>query len=153
MLSQEPESDLIVLAARNAEEFKYDLETESIERAERFLHTHSGLSPRIPRIEGATLGGVGMEEISPAVRAPAIRYVDNLTGRLITVYALSYQFLDANPSVSLSADVRRQIQSEANFDLHSLGSADVLVWRDRSAILLAVTDIDGRDLENRISVP
>ncbi|MDX1741404.1 MAG: hypothetical protein R3178_08935, partial [Rhodothermales bacterium] len=153
LLSREPEPDLIVLAARSAERFTFDLETTSVDRAERFLHTHSGLRPVIPRIEGAALTGVGMEEVSTAVHAPAIRYVDDESGLPITIYAISYRFLDDNPSVRLSPDVRRQIQSETNFDLHSLGSDDVLVWRHRSNIYLAVTDLDGRDLETRISIP
>ncbi|MDX1739991.1 MAG: hypothetical protein R3178_01810 [Rhodothermales bacterium] len=152
-LSQEPERDLILLAARNASEFVADLETPSVERAERFLHTHSGLQPTIPVIENATLTAVGMEELASSVHAPAIRYLDDESGLPITVYAISYRFLDDNPSVTLSSDVRRQIQSEANFDLHSTGSADVLVWRYRSSIFLAVTDTNARDLETRITSP
>ncbi len=150
-LSREPERDLILLAAQNAESFVADLETPSIERAERFLHAHSGLRTTIPVIENATLTGVGMEELAPSVHAPAIRYMDDESGLPITVYAISYRFLDDNPSVTLSSDVRRQIQSEANFDLHSTGPADVLVWRYRSGIFLAVTDTNARDLETRIT--
>jgi DNA-directed RNA polymerase specialized sigma24 family protein len=153
MLSQEPESDLIVLTARNAKDFVADLDTPSAERAERFLHTHSGLQVTIPAIENATLVAVGMEEIAPSVHAPAIRYMDDESGLPIIVYTISYRFLDDNPSVTLSSDIRRQIQSESNFDLHSTGAADVLVWRYRSNIFLAVTDTDARDIETRITSP
>ncbi len=150
VLSSEPEKDVIALAARNAKSFRPDLETSSVARAERFLHAHSGLRPRLPVIADATLLGVGMEEIASRVHVPVIRFVDDASDEAITVYALSYRFLDMNPSVSLSADVRRQIQQEANFDLHSLGSADVLVWRSRSGIYLAVTGLSGQDLQTRI---
>ena len=83
---------------------------------------------------------------------PAIRYEDEESSLPITVFALSYRFLDDHPSVQLSSDVRRQIQSETNFDLHSLRTADVLVWRHRSNIFLAVTDLDGQALRSRISM-
>ncbi|NNE48266.1 MAG: hypothetical protein HKN37_16565 [Rhodothermales bacterium] len=149
-LSEEPEQDLIVLTARKAESFRFDLRTSSRDRGERFLQTHTGVRSRIPVINGATLGGVGIEEIAPGVQAPAVRYIDDSTGASITLYALSYRFLDANPSIRLSSDVRSQIQSESNFDLHSLRSAQVLVWRNRSSIYLAVTKIDGRELQSRI---
>lgn len=152
-LSEEPEQDLIVLAARKADSFRFDLRTSSRDRGERFLQTHTGVQSRIPEIDGATLGGVGIEEIAPGVHAPAVRYVDDSTGASITLYALSYRFLDANPSILLSSDVRSQIQSESNFDLHSLRSAQVLVWRKRSSIYLAVTKIDGRELQSRIPAP
>ncbi len=152
-LSEEPEQDLIVLAARKAKSFRFDLRTPSRDRGERFLQTHTGVQSSIPEIDGTTLGGVGIEEIAPGVHAPAVRYVDDSTGASITLYALSYRFLDANPSIRLSSDVRSQIQSESNFDLHSLRSAQVLVWRNRSSIYLAVTKIDGPELQSRISAP
>jgi DNA-directed RNA polymerase specialized sigma24 family protein len=152
-LSEEPEQDLIVLAARKAGSFRFDLRTSSRDRGERFLQTHTGVQSSIPEIDGTTLGGVGIEEIAPGVHAPAARYVDDSTGASITLYALSYRFLDTHPSIRLSSDVRTQIQSESNFDIHSLRSAQVLVWRHRSSIYLAVTKIDGRELQSRISAP
>ncbi len=148
-----PERNAIALAVRHANRFIPDLETDSPERAHRYLLTHLGEDVPLPEINDAFLTGTAVGEIAAGSRVAVLRYQDRLTAEPITIYALTYRFLDAHAEdIQLSTDVRRQIQSESDFDLHSLGRAEVLVWRHRSYVLLAVTRIDARKLRERIQI-
>ena len=152
-LESEPDSNLITILAGAAEEFSADLETDSAERLRRFLSAHVQDETPVPLIEGMRLLGAGLEEIAPEVRIIGLRFVDAATGKPVTVYTLTYRFLDGQETVDLPRDVRRQIQSDADFDLHNLGEKQVVVWRHRAHIFFAVSELDGRELRPRIYFP
>lgn len=152
-LSRPPDSNMISIVNRAADRFTPDLETDSATRIKRFLNTHLADDTPMPLIEGMSLTGAGIEEIAPGVRILGMRFVDATTKEFVTIYAVSYRFLERQSAVKLSNDVLRQIQSDADFDLHDLGSSKVLVWRHRAHIFLAVTKLDGRELRPRIYFP
>ncbi len=152
-LSRAPDSNMISSVNRAADRFTPDLETDSATRIKRFLTTHLADNTPMPLIEGMSLTGAGIEEIAPGTRILGLRFVDATTKEYVTIFAVSYRYLEGQSAVRLSNDVLRQIQSDTDFDLHDLGSSKVLVWRHRAHIFLAVTQLDGRELRPRIYFP
>jgi hypothetical protein len=53
--------------------------------------------------------------------------------------------------LSLEADIQNQIVAEQHYDLHDLGEKQVLVWRHRDDIYLAVTRGEAETLQGRIT--
>ncbi len=144
------ETNLIVLAARNAPEARFVLNTADARAAEAFVEDHVGWRLSLPEIQGYSLDGVGIAEIAEEVTIPVFRY--RAPGAdTITLYAVSYALLDQVPGrVMIEDDVLRQLEDDAHFDLHDIEGTQVLVWRNRDDLYLAVS-ADADDLTRRVT--
>ncbi|GIV58421.1 MAG: hypothetical protein KatS3mg042_1334 [Rhodothermaceae bacterium] len=149
-----PETDLIQLTARSADPIEPAFHTPSPEQAERYLRDRLGWRLTIPTIDEALLLGVGQRTLASGVEVPVLLYEDIRTAEHIPVYAFSYAFLDRHRErLTLARDILRQIEREHHFDLHDLGDRQVLVWRYRDDIFVAVTPRDAAGLRDRIHYP
>lgn len=152
---QAPEVNLITLSARQAgDATDLALRTNSPEQAERFVRDRLGWRLTVPSISGATLSGVGIEEVAPEVDVPVFVFSDQTTGRPVTLYAYTYALLQRfGDRIELERDILRQIENDAHVDIHDLGEEKVLVWRHRDDIYVAVTRSDAEALRQRIFFP
>ncbi|NBC01175.1 MAG: hypothetical protein GVY15_10010 [Bacteroidetes bacterium] len=149
-----PETNLIMLTAEHAAERpKPNLATSRLDEAERYVRDELNLRPILPSIDQATLEGVALAEVASSVTVPAFFY-EQADGTPVMLYALSYRLLDRySGRIQLDLDVLRQIEDDTHYDLHDLGHAQVLVWRHRDVIFIAVTDGDAATLRDRIVMP
>lgn len=149
--TMEGEANLIVLAARHAESVEVAVQTDDVRVAESFVVDHVGWQLSLPDISGYSLAGVGLDEVVPGVSLPVFQYVgsDSLA---LTLYAANYSLLDqAAPHLVLEADVLQQLEDDAHFDLHDIDGTQVLVWRHRDDLFLAVSRRPDPSLAQRIS--
>ncbi|NBB87685.1 MAG: hypothetical protein GVY12_15870 [Bacteroidetes bacterium] len=149
-----PETNLIMLSAEHAAERPSPtLATSRLDEAERYVQDELNLRPILPSIDQATLEGVTLAELAANVTVPAFFY-EQADGTPVMLYALSYRLLDRySGRIQLDLDVLRQIEDDTHYDLHDLGHAQVLVWRHRDVIFIAVTDGDAATLRDRIVMP
>ncbi len=149
-----PETNLILLTAEHAAELEeVQIETDRLDEAERIVREELNLRVILPSIDQATLSGASITPLNADVTLPAFSY-ESEDGETITLYALSYRLLDQYAGrINLSRDVLRQIEDDTHFDLHDLGDQNVLVWRHRDVIYIAVTDGDATALRDRIIIP
>ena len=154
-----PETNLVLLAARTAPDVQPTLLTNSAEQAERYVRDELGWRLTLPTIDRAPLAGVGLHELAADVTVPVFLFQDTLgTGsasRPIALYVYNYALLDAHRDrIRLAPDVLRQIQNDARFDLYDLDDRrQVLIWRYRDDIFLAVSSADAGNLRERIVFP
>lgn len=142
-------TDLIAAAADDAPRADVLLRTDDVAVAERFALDHVGWRVAVPQIDGMPLAGVGVREVVPGVAVPVFVY-QNRTERA-TLYGFDYHLLDqTNTRLRLDRDVFDQIEDDRHYEVHDLGSASAILWRDRDDILVLVTRGDANDLRLRI---
>ena len=151
---EDPEKNLLSLSIQQLDDLEPVFRPGNNEQAERFALDRLGVRVLLPEIAQATLTGVAIVQFAPNAEAPVFLYEDQVSGRPFALYAYSYAFLDRNENlVELGADILRQIQEEHHFDLHDLGTDQVLVWRNRDDIYVAVVKGNAEELRDRISYP
>lgn len=145
------ETDLVSLSVRQAEHIKAGFETDEPDEAENYVRESLRRRIDVPAIEGAELTGVSIHDAGDGAEIPVLLYRNtNETGDIV-LYAYSYAFLDAyGRRFQLTGDVLERIETEGLFDLRDSGEANVLIWRQRDDIFIAVTASDIEALENRI---
>jgi len=156
-LEREPETNLITLALQQADAVRPTIRTDSPQQAEDFVQQELGWRLTLPTIDQAALTGVGLREVAPGVTVPVFLYDDTLDdtdATALPLYVFSYALLDRHKEhIQLEPEILRQIQDHQQFDLHDLGRRNVLVWRNRDDIYVAVTPGDPEALRKRIVFP
>lgn len=150
-----PETNLITLSVNQANDLTATFPTSSLRQAEEYVRGNLGQRLTLPTIDGATLTGVSVRKPAPDVSVPAFFYQDEREeGQTLVLYVYNYALLNQfEDRLSLEPDILRQIQEEQRFDLHDLGERQVLVWRNRDDIYVAVTPGDAEALRHRILFP
>ncbi len=121
--------------------------------AERYL-ARQGWRVVIPDIADARLIGLARAPVLPELSVPVLLFEDQTRDRTLAIYLYTYALLDRyREQLALSPDVLRQIEEEQHFDLHVLDRQQVLIWRYRDDIYVAVTEGDAADLRERIAFP
>lgn len=121
--------------------------------AERYL-AQQGWRVTIPDIAYAQFIGLAYASVLPEVRVPVLLFEDHTSSHPLAIYLYNYALLDRyQDQLILSRDVLRQIEEEQHFDLHVLGRQQVLVWRYRDDIYVAITEGDATALRERIVFP
>lgn len=144
--------NLIQLSAERADGLQPILETTNAVEAELYVTEQLGRNIAVPRIDSSVLRGVSIVEMNGAIRIPAFVFTDQATDRRITAYAYTYAVIDQlGDRVQLAQDVRETLQSEQRITLHPTDTGNVLVWRVRDDIYLAVTEGNPRSLRSRIA--
>jgi hypothetical protein len=89
--------------------------------------------------------------MSNAIQVPAFVFTDQASNQRITTYAYTYAVIDQlDDQVQLAQDVRENLQSEQQITLHRTETGNVLVWRVRDDIYLAVTQANPGSVRSRI---
>ncbi len=155
-VNRPPETNLITLSVKQADAVQPSLETDSPEEAEAYVQDQLQWRLTLPSIDQAALSGVGLREVAPAITVPVFLYQDAAgeTAERIALYVFSYTLLDQHDDrLKLEPEIQQQITDTGRFDLHDLGKRNVLVWRHRDDIFVAVTPGDPEALRQRIVFP
>jgi len=154
---QTPETNLITLSVQQADQLHPTLATSSPGEAEEYVRTTMDRRLTLPTIDRAALTGVTLHEIAPGATVPVFLYEDTFAGDdalQITLYVFNYALLDQfEDRLQLERAIKQQIQDDQRFDLHDLGARNVLVWRNRDDIYIAVTPGNPETLRERIVFP
>lgn len=150
-----PDVNVITLSVDEAESFEPIFRTPSIEQAERWIQDRLDWRLTLPEIQQATLVGVGVSEIAAGVDVPAFSFTDRTTNESITLYAYSYGLLSRYADrLQLERDVLLQIEEDSRFYIYDLNATNqVLVWRFRDEIFVAVVKGNAEALRPRITFP
>lgn len=145
-------ADAVVRAAALAERVEPVLRTDDPAVVRGFVRDEFGWRVGVPVFELADLQGAAIVELAPSVEVPVFVYED-ARGRRVTVFTLSYALLDQVPdrlrleradyealTVALQPVVRRA------------ADAEVVLWRDRDDIFLAVSTIPPSSLTDRLAM-
>ena len=127
--------------------------TDDRGRAAEYIASELDWRLTVPRIEGASLQGASRHEIISDTFIPLLTYHDEATNELIPVFVYDYALLGrVRDRLRFEAETLRQIEDENHFELHDMGSKQVLVWRNRDDIFVAVTRGGAESLQDRIYV-
>jgi len=120
--------------------------TSDPERAQRFVRDEFGWRVGVPSFELAELEGVGIVGIALGVEVPAFLYLD-AEGRETVAFALNYALLDQVPDrIRLSPEDYELLAQDTRPRTRRVRGQDVIFWRDRDDIYIAVTEIDSEEL-------
>lgn len=149
-----PEADLVQLTAARAPEVEPVLRTTSPEEAAAFVSTQLGQSVRVPSVAEAALVGVGIQSIVPSAPVPVFVYADSTSDAPVVLYAFTYALLDMHAErLQLDMETLQRIAQQGAYDLYPVDDQNVLIWRHRDEIFVAVTTLDGQALQQRIQGP
>ncbi len=147
-------ADLIRRSAEIAPSLRVTHPVSQAADAERYLQETLAWRVSVPDIAGARLQGIAMARLTPGLEVPVLIFEDHITGKPLWIYLYTYALLDRyRDRLHLSSDVLRQIEPEQYFDLHVLGRQQVLIWRYRDDIYVAITESDAAALRKRIALP
>ena len=143
--------DVLTRSAEAAGRLQLVLETGDPLEAKGFVLDEFGWRVGVPVFEIASLRGVAIAEVAPAVEVPVFLY-NGADAVEVAVFAYSYALFDQVPDrLRLDASDYADLTSTAPVSRH-IGGTDFLLWRDRDDIYVAVTDLHPQDLANGLSV-
>jgi DNA-directed RNA polymerase specialized sigma24 family protein len=146
-----PETNVIAISAAASDRARVEVSSADPADVEAFIRERTGLRLQVPQIEGASLIGARVTEPSPGIRVPTLIYSDVDNGGRIVVLAYTYALIDSHgESLRFERETLEQIQEEGRYELHDLGGKQVLVWRHRNAIFVAVTEGQADALYDRV---
>ncbi len=151
ILDQPPETDALVLSVEASSGMDLDIATDDAAEVERYLLDNIGWRLVVPAIEGATLMGAQIREVSEDIRVPALYYDDSRARGPITLVAYTYALLDrSGERLHFEPATLSQIQNQGHYELHDVGRRQLLIWRHRNNIFVAVTRGTAEALQDRI---
>jgi hypothetical protein len=150
----EPTGNLALLAARATEAAMAELaiQTSDSDEAALYIRNHFGWRVLVPTISDAALKGISLVEIASEVRVPAFVFEDSDASPFL-VYVWNYSFMDRhqNRLLALSPMVLSGLEQANSFTVEQ-GQAgeEIVIWRSRDDIFLAVTSNPAEILVSRI---
>lgn len=151
ILDRPPESNAIILSADAAGRPDFQVQTSDPEEAQNFILENLDWRLMVPRIADASLLGVEVREIAEGIVLPVLHYDDQHSEEDISVLVYNYALLDrAGERLRFERETLSQIEDAGHYELHDLGRQQVLVWRDRDDIFVAVTRGDAEALQDRL---
>lgn len=137
---REAGSDVLTRSVEAAGKLRLVLETDTPAEARQFVREEFGWRVGVPVFEAAPLRGVAIAQTAPAVEVPVFLYAD-VEDHNVAVFAYSYALLDQVPDrLRLTAVDYDDLDDGAPF-VRRAGGRDVVLWRDRDDIYVAVTDL------------
>ncbi len=142
-----PPPDALARSVAAAAALRPALDTDLPAEARQFVRDEFGWRVGVPRFATVTLRGVAIARAAPAVEVPVFLYTDG-DGRDVAVFAYNYALLGQVPD--------RLPLARADYDDLDLGTPvlrqtnghDVLLWRDRDDIYVAVSDLPPETLQD-----
>lgn len=153
-LEREPEVNLIVLSASQADLISPSVQSNAPEAVERYIRDRLGWRIVVPTIDETILIGVDVHEVAQGVEVPVLLYQDTEADLPIILFTYTYALLNQyEDRIRLAPEILRSIERDRSFDLQSYDGDTVLIWRNRDDIFVAVTPLDDATLPDRISFP
>ena len=109
----------------------------------------------VPRIQRASLSGLGVLEVPDGPVLPVLLYADSMAGgETLPVYLLGYASLDSLANrAPLDSRVRQALERENHIVPHQAGGRSVLYWRTRDDVYALVSpSSDPRSLAARVNL-
>jgi hypothetical protein len=148
---REAGSDALARSVEAAGELRLVLETDTPAEARQFVREDFGWRVGVPVFEAIPLRGVAIAQTAPAVEVPVFLYAD-AEGRNVAVFAYSYALLDQVPDRLRLADVDYDDLDDGTPFVRRADGQDVVLWRDRDDIYVAVTDLPPEDLTGGLAM-
>lgn len=137
---QASDADALARSIDAAGRLQLRLETDTPAEARSYIREEFGWRVGVPVFEAIPLRGVAIALTAPAVEVPVFLYAD-VEDRNVAVFAYSYALLDQVPDrLRLTATDYDELDRGRPFVRRADGN-DVVVWRDRDDIYIAVTDL------------
>lgn len=151
VLETPPETNAITISARASDRARIEVASADAFEIRDYIQARTGWRMAVPQIEGAHLLGARITEPADGVRVPMIVYEDDDNGQRIVVLAYTYALIDTHGErLRFERETLEQIQDEGRYEFHDLGGKQVLVWRQRNAIFVAVTEGEAEALHARV---
>ena len=134
------EPDALARSVEAAGNLRLLLRTSEPAEARQFIREEFGWRVGVPTFDAVALTGVAIAQAAAAVEVPVFLYADE-EERNVAVFAYSYALLDQVPDrLRLSSDDYDEL-AEGVPVIRSTDNGDVILWRDRDDIYVAVTDL------------
>jgi hypothetical protein len=128
--------DALSVLASASDDVALEFETDSPERAARFVSDAYGRRLTVPDLRGYALLGVAPAELDEEATAPALVYEG--PDEQVAVIALDYALLDAaGARLVLNPNLRGLLSDDARVFRHDVEAGPAVFWRDRDDLFFA----------------
>lgn len=145
------EPDALARSVEAAGNLRLLLRTDVPAEARQFVREEFGWRVGVPTFEAASLTGVAIAQAAAAVEVPVFLYADE-EDRNVAVFAYSYALLDQVPDRLRLTDDDYDDLAEGAPVIRGTDLGDVILWRDRDDIYVAVTDLPPDALTDGLSM-
>lgn len=143
--------DALTRSVEAAGNLRLLLRTDVPAEAREFVRDEFGWRVGVPLFDVVTLSGVAIAQAAAAVEVPVFLYADD-DDQNVAVFAYSYALLDQVPDrLRLTNDDYAGL-AEGAPTVRDTDLGEVLLWRDRDDIYVAVTDLPPDDLINGLTM-
>ena len=135
--------DTLARSAEAARTLQFVLDTDDAREARRFVRNEFGWRVGVPIFSGAgaaSLRGLAVAEVAPAVEVPVFLY-SNGDNREVAVFVYSYALLDQVPDRLTFSRGDLDMLAEGDPVVRRADDTELVLWRDRDDIYVAVTDL------------
>lgn len=143
-------TDLLEIALRVSENAGVTEVIQSPEEARAYIRSEFGWRVGVPEIENFPLVGMSIIDLAPVVGVPAFIY-ENPDGRVM-VLSLNYALLDDVPDRILLDPQDGEALVVGNPQVRRRDDGDVVLWRHRDDIFIAVPDFPAEELIGTITM-
>lgn len=143
-------TDLLELSAEVARDLEIAEPITESDQAQAYIRTEFGWRVGVPLIEDIPLVGMSIVDLAPAVGVPAFIY-ENPEQRIV-VLSLNYALLDDVPDRIRISPEDNEALIDGRPHLTTLDNQDVVIWRHRDDIYIAVPDFPAESLIGSISM-
>ena len=134
-----PAASVFELSVEKASGARTVLPTSDAATAEQFIRTHFERVIMVPKLQSATLAGIGSSEVMAGRRVPTLIYEDSGSDGSIVVFGYSYAILRELSGVTLVGDsLLRSLEEPGLPVVEIVKDHPVVVWRVADDILFAV---------------
>jgi hypothetical protein len=145
------EPDALARSVEAAGNLRLLLRTDVPAEARQFVREEFGWRVGVPAFDAASLTGVAIAQAAAAVEVPVFLYADE-EDRNVAVFAYSYALLDQVPDrLRLTGDDYDDL-AEGDPVIRGTDLGDVILWRDRDDIYVAVTHLPPDALTDGLSM-
>lgn len=143
---------VVDLSAAQADRVERVLQTETPSRASAYVYQTWDRRISVPRIEGASLRGVGQLSLPMDTDVPALLYADDETGTELVALAFNYALLDQlGDRATLDRTHRTRLATNETLLAEQRGDRAVVLWRQRDDIFVLVApSLQADTLRSRI---
>jgi hypothetical protein len=119
--------------------------------AQQFIREEFGWRVGVPLFTEVSLTGVAIAQAAAAVEVPVFLYADE-DDQNVAVFAYSYALLDQVPDRLRLSDDDYEGLAEGVPAVRETSLGEILLWRDRDDIYVAVTDLPPADLVDGLTM-
>lgn len=143
-------TDLLQLSLLASDEVEISEVLLTADEARAYIRSEFGWRVGVPVIEDIPLVGMSIVDLAPAVGVPVFIYAN--PNRRVVVLSLNYALLDDVPDRILLSPQDSEALSAGHPQARTRDNDEVIIWRDRDDIFIAVPDFPAGELTEAISM-